>query len=147
MGLQNRVDPNPLVTPGVTNPDVTPATLSTTICQSGWTRTIRPPSGYTTLLKIQQIAQYGYTDTATTSYEEDHLIPLEVGGSPKDPANLWPEPAVASAPDGTPAGFHVKDRFENYLKAQVCAGTMALAVAQRQIASDWYGSWLADGRP
>jgi hypothetical protein len=25
-------------------------------------------------------------------YEEDHLIPLEDGGGPTDPRNLWPEP-------------------------------------------------------
>ena len=34
-----------------------------------------------------------YADTNPISdYEEDHLIPLELGGSPTSPLNLWPEP-------------------------------------------------------
>ena len=30
-----------------------------TICVHGWTRTIRPPSSYTSQLKVEQVAQYG----------------------------------------------------------------------------------------
>ena len=41
---------------------------------------------------MKQIAEYGYADTSTADYEEDHLIPLELGGAPRDPNNLWPEP-------------------------------------------------------
>ena len=57
-------------------------------------------------------------------------MPLEIGGS-NDIANLWPE-AAAPRP-----GFHEKDQVENYLRAQVCAGTMGLAQAQRAIATNW----------
>ena len=39
------------LTPGVVNPDVTQATIATTICRRGWTRTIRPPVSYTNDLK------------------------------------------------------------------------------------------------
>ena len=42
-------------------------------------------------LKRRQIAAYGYTDTDPRDYEEDHLIPLELGGAPGDPRNLWPQ--------------------------------------------------------
>jgi hypothetical protein len=49
----------------VTNPDVTQDTIDSTICVSGWTSTVRPPSSYTTALKIQQIAEYGYTNTSS----------------------------------------------------------------------------------
>ena len=34
-------------------------------------------------------------------YQEDHLVPLELGGAPRDKRNLWPEPNSAVLPDGT----------------------------------------------
>ena len=70
--------PNRTLTPGVTNPVVTQATIHRTICVSGWTATIRPPSSYTTALKVRQLATYGFTDRRTSNYEEDHLISLEL---------------------------------------------------------------------
>ena len=39
------------LTPGVLNPDVTQATIRTTVCRRGWTRTVRPPVSYTNALK------------------------------------------------------------------------------------------------
>jgi hypothetical protein len=36
------------LTPGVVNPAVTQATIRSTICKRGWTRTIRPPTATTT---------------------------------------------------------------------------------------------------
>jgi len=83
---------------------------------------------------------YGLTGT-TADYEEDHLIPLEVGGDPRDPRNLWPEPRGGEPNAGE------KDRFENYLHAQVCSGRMMLVDAQRAIATDWVSAWSAAGRP
>jgi len=122
-------DPN--CTPGATYPPVTQSTIGTTICVSGWTKTIRPPASYTDDLKVQQIAQYGYSDTSPADYEEDHLISLELGGQPTDPRNLWPQPRYGS-PNATN-----KDKVENYLKAQVCNGKLSLADAQKGIATDW----------
>jgi hypothetical protein len=121
-------DPN--CTPGATNPTVTQSTIGTTICVSGWIKTIRPPVSYTDDLKVQQIAQYGYSDTNPADYEEDHLISLELGGQPTDPRNLWPQPRYGS-PNATN-----KDKVENYLKAQVCNGRMSLADAQNGTATD-----------
>jgi hypothetical protein len=130
-------EPDPNLTPGALNPAVTPTTINTTICVSGWTATIRPSSSYTTALKIQQITQYGYSDTSTSSYEEDHLIPLELGGAPADLRNLWPEPYTISLADGRPTGAHTKDGFETKLKNEVCAGTISLAQAQTEIGDHW----------
>ena len=130
-------EPDPVLTPGALNPAVTQATIGSTICVSGWTATIRPPSSYTTNLKKQQIVQYAYTDTSTADYEEDHLISLELGGAPTDPRNLWPEPYTASLPDGRPTGAHTKDGFETQLKNEVCAGTISLATAQSEIGDHW----------
>lgn len=107
---------------------------------SGYSTMIRPPASYTDQLKIQQMRAYGLTGT-TADYEEDHLIPLEVGGDPRDPRNLWPEPRGGKPNAGE------KDRLENYLHAQVCAGRMMLADAQHAIATDWVSAWSAAGRP
>jgi hypothetical protein len=125
--------PDPVCTPGATNPDVRQDTIGSTICVSGWTATVRPPLSYTDPLKIQQIGEYGYRDTRLASYEEDHLIPLGVGGSPRDPKNLWPE--LRNAPTGQSAAG--KDQVEGKLRLMVCAGTAGLVAAQQAIATDW----------
>ena len=142
-------EPDPALTPGALNPAVTEATIHSTICVSGWTATIRPSESFTDALKVKQIGQYGYTDTKTADYEEDHLISLELGGAPADARNLWPEPYTASLADGRPTGAHTKDTFETKLKAEVCAGTITLAQGQADIGDHWvhayYGIALAAG--
>ncbi|MGZ6265904.1 MAG: hypothetical protein ACXWN4_03250, partial [Candidatus Limnocylindrales bacterium] len=130
-------EPDPALTPGALNPAVTQATISSTVCVSGWTDTIRPPTSYTNALKVTQITEYGYTDKALASYEEDHLISLQLGGNPTDPRNLWPQPYTVSLPDGRSVGARVKDTFETKLKKQVCAGTMTLAQAQAEVGIHW----------
>ncbi|MFJ9440840.1 hypothetical protein ACIRRH_03085 [Kitasatospora sp. NPDC101235] len=123
--------PDPYCTPGAYNPDVTQATIGQTICVSGWTATVRPPTSYTNPLKVQQIAAYGYADTNTADYEEDHLVPLELGGAPRDPANLWPEPRYGNQPAQS------KDSVETKLKNAVCNGRVGLDDARSAIANDW----------
>lgn len=113
----------PASTPGATNPAVTQASIGSTICVKGWTATIRPPASYTTDLKRRQIAALGLVGPLS-AYEEDHRIPLEVGGDPTDPANLWPEPWTG------PTGAHAKDALENRVHADICAGRMTLAQGQ-----------------
>jgi hypothetical protein len=123
--------PDPNCTPGVVNPDVTQENIAQTICVPGYTKTIRPPSSYTSSLKVRQIVEYGYGDTNPADYEEDHFIPLELGGHPTNPRNLWPEPHAAT--DGSSA----KDKVENALHALVCSGQLTLEEAQRRVTSDW----------
>jgi hypothetical protein len=125
--------PDASCTPGALNPDVRQSTIGATICVSGWTATVRPPTSYTNPLKVQQIAQYGYADTSTADYEEDHFIPLELGGAPRDPRNLWPEPR--SAPTGETASS--KDGVETRLKNLVCDGTATLAASQNALVANW----------
>jgi hypothetical protein len=134
-------EPARALTPGAANPAVTQSTIRSTICVTGWTATVRPPASYTTALKRRQIVEYGYRDTRLASYEEDHLISLELGGAPRSPANLWPEPYSVTLPDGTPVGARVKDQLENRLHDLVCSGSMRLATAQHLIATDWIGAW------
>jgi hypothetical protein len=127
--------PDPSCTPGATNPDVTQATIGSTICVSGWTATIRPSTTYTNALKKEQIAEYGYSDTNMSDYEEDHFIPLELGGAPRDPNNLWPQPHFATG--GSSDTSYTKDGVETKLKNAVCKGTVSLVDAQDAIATDW----------
>lgn len=120
--------PDSNCTPGAINPNVTQENIHQTICVSGYTKTVRPSATYTNKLKIQQIAEYGFTDTMLRDYEEDHLISLELGGAPSDPKNLWPEPGGSPNP---------KDKIENLCHHKVCDGTIMLTEAQKEIATNW----------
>jgi hypothetical protein len=111
------------LTPGVLNPSVTDASIGSTICTRGWTRTIRPPTSYTSALEVRQMRQYG-VGGSPSAYQEDHLISLELGGHPTDPRNLWPEPR--------PRAEEV-DAIENELNRRICAGELSLREAQRKI--------------
>ncbi len=122
--------PDHTCTPGAVDPRVTQDNIDATICVSGYTKTVRPPSGYTSALKVSQIRQYGYSDTDSSHYEEDHLIPLELGGHPTDPRNLWPEPLLSG-------GATRKDTVENRLHSEVCARLISLSAAQATMATDW----------
>ena len=129
--------PDPTRTPGAVNPAVTQGTIRSTICVSGWTRTVRPSSQYTSKLKREQLRALGYADQRPGDYHEDHLVPLSLGGSPDDVRNLWPEPLTVSG-GWSPAK---KDRLENALNRLVCAGRLSLADARAAIAADWISAY------
>jgi hypothetical protein len=124
--------PDPTLTPGVA--------LSATakdICTPGYSKSIRnvPVSE-----KKQVYSEYGISyPQPQGSYEVDHFISLELGGS-NDIANLWPEPA-----NPTP-GFHEKDVVENYLHEQVCSGALTLSDAQEKESTDWYAVYVTLAR-
>ncbi len=107
-------------TPGALNQDVTQATIRSTICRHGWTRTVRPPVSYTNALKLRQLSEYGLRGPPS-HFQEDHLISLELGGDPVDPRNLWPEPYPRAA---------AVDQIEDELNRKVCDGSLSLAAAQ-----------------
>lgn len=131
-----QIYPDPIRTPGVTNPEITDGNIFSYICSRKWsTRMIRPPVSYTNLLKRQQIEEYGYDDKNPKHYEEDHMIPLTLGGHPTDPKNLWPESWF------TKPNAHDKDTVEIYLKEKVCKREMTLSEAQRAIVEDWVVVW------
>jgi hypothetical protein len=111
---------DPVRTPGVINPDVTQATIGDTICRHGWTRSVRPPTDYTSELKLRQMREYG-VGGSPSDYQEDHLISLELGGHPTDPRNLWPEPIERALK---------VDRTENELNREVCSGELTLDEAR-----------------
>jgi hypothetical protein len=140
--------PKAMLTPGASNPNITQANILQTICNPDrleWqTKMIRPPRQYTNRLKREQMEEYGYADPQPNDFEEDHLIPLELGGDPTDPKNLWPEPYKTSIPEG---GARYKDQVENYLHKQVCSGNISLEEAQKEIAFDWYVVYVTQVSP
>ena len=132
----------PKATPGARNPAVTQMTIASTICVPGWAHAIRPPSGYTTAVKRRQIAAAGLPG-GMRAYEEDHLIPLELGGSADSSLNLWPEPRHSA--DGWTASQ--KDRLEDVLHRLVCSLLLPLPEAQAAIAADWHAAFRAHVAP
>jgi len=117
--------PNPQLTPG----DILETNI-TIICTVGYTATVRDVP-----LSVRKYVfqEYGkeYPQLFGT-YEVDHFIPLELGGS-NDITNLWFEPAP---------GYKLKDKVENWLHDQVCKHGMNISEAQNIIVDDWYAVYL-----
>ncbi len=118
--------PDPHCTPGAVNPAVRQDTIKDTICRTGWTKTVRPPTSKTNTMKAASARSYDLAPGDKGEY--DHLVSLELGGAPDDPRNLWVEPGKIPNP---------KDAVENKLHAAVCSGLIQLAPAQKAIAGDW----------
>jgi hypothetical protein len=137
-GLYER--PDPRCNPGAVNPEVTQATLSSTICRSGWTSKVRPPESVTEPEKLADLRAYGVGPASR--FEYDHIVPLELGGAVNDRRNLWPEPDYQA-----PTGFYLnpKDRLESVLRRRVCDGALTLAQAQRLIAANWASAYARYG--
>ncbi|GAC1657116.1 MAG: hypothetical protein NVS9B1_14060 [Candidatus Dormibacteraceae bacterium] len=117
------------------NPAVTQATIASTICVIGWTATVRPPASYTGNLKVQQMAAL-HLAGAPSDFEEDHRVPLELGGDPTDVRNLSPELRVSAG-----GGAEVKDRDENAARAAVCSGSKSLVQVQTEFVAKWLSQW------
>jgi hypothetical protein len=138
-GLYER--PDRRCTPGAINPAVTQGGIGETICRSGWTSTVRPRVSITEPEKFASMAAYS-AGARASSYEYDHLVPLELGGALNDARNMWPEPDYTSS-----FGFYKnpKDRLEGVLHRLVCDGVMRLSQAQRIIAGNWVTAYRAYG--
>jgi hypothetical protein len=150
--------PDAHLTPGATDPAVAQETIERTICVRGYSKSVRPSIAVTDPIKREVLSRYAAlgdpwrADQERGHYELDHLISLELGGAPADPANLWPEPyerpnRMHGAVAGTTVGSESKDRLENSLHDAVCSGRMPLAAAQHAIATNWYQAWVQAGRP
>lgn len=128
--------PDSACTPGATDSRVSQENIQQTICVSGYSSSVRPPTSVTNPIKTKQMAAYGDTDSKS-NYELDHLISLELGGCPDCVTNLWPEPYNIAL------GAHEKDKVENYLHKEVCNGSISLQTAQSEIAHDWVGVYYS----
>lgn len=134
-------EPDLHCTLGALNPDVTQASIDSTICRGGWTATVRPPESIAEPEKLASMEAYGDGGSAS-SYEYDHDVPLELGGAANDPRNLWPEPDYPA-----PSAFYLnpKDHLEQALNRLVCDGRMSLSQAQQSIADDWVSAYRRHG--
>lgn len=127
VNAQSSLDrPNSSLTPGAVF-----AVGRAEICQAGYTKKVRHVSGK---VKEQVYGEYGIRHHRSGEYEIDHLVPLEIGGA-NDIKNLWPQPYQGAW------NAHQKDKLENALHRRVCAGTLSLEQAQREVAADWIGAY------
>ena len=110
------------------NPDVTQATIATTICQTGWTRTVRPYVSAMKTIKAEMLASIGEPIERRNQYELDHRIPLALGGAIIDRRNLALQPIDEA---------RQKDAIEVCLSSLVCQGKIDLDDAQGAIWEDW----------
>ena len=126
---------------GLLNPDVIPATVSQTICTSGYTKSVRPSTSFTNGIKKRFFRDQGMDFEAEKGgYELDHIIPLALGGHPRNIHNL-----MLQAWEG-PDGAKRKDRLEVKLQCLVCSGDVALKEAQDAIWTNWKEAYAVYGR-
>jgi hypothetical protein len=117
--------------PGVLSTGVEQSNIETTICVSGWTKTVRPPVSYTQRLKRKMLEWAGLDQSEALKYELDHFVPLSLDGHPTSVDNLW-----LQRWDG-PSGARVKDRLERALQVAVCHGRLTLSAAREAIQRGW----------
>lgn len=117
--LHGQEGPDRTCTPGRVDTTLTAAGL----CPHANTVARRSVSAATKRIVLRS---YGL-DPVTFHGEVDHLVSLELGGT-NDVHNLWPQ--AGSVPNA-------KDRIENQLHADLCAGHMTLHDIQQHIAADW----------
>ena len=135
--------PDSHLTPGSIDPSVTQENIHATVCTKGYTETVRPDKEYTNRLKHEQLRQYRYPDLNPGNYEQDHLIPLNIGGNPSDPKNLWPQPRRGEW------SAEQKNDLEFVVYKMVCRGEVSLREAQQRMARDWiqaYKDWVPSHR-
>lgn len=119
--------PQPDLTPGVTLPLAT-----RDLCAADAPRIAQPiPAS----VHQRVFASYGADPAHADAYELDHLVTPELGGA-SAAGNLWPQPY-----GGTAWNAYVKDELEQLLHQRVCAGTMTLASAQRELSGDWIAAY------
>ena len=114
------------------NSDVTPDTISGTICTAGYTKAIRPSTTYTNGVKFKLMREAGVDQSQSADYALDHIVPLVLGGSPRSRQNL----RLLTARENSR-----KSRIEVKLRCMVCSGQLPLQTAQEAIYNDWQGAY------
>ena len=129
-GNEKFSDIQPMPDPNLTPGDKLPVTVAT-VCRRGYTKSLPQVDAATKELVYRR---YGI-EPVPGSYEIDHLIAKELGGS-NEVRNLWPQPK-----DTFLWNSKVKDRLENQLHSMVCNGAITLDQAQQEIAHDWVATY------
>ena len=125
---------------GAVDPAVTTETIDTTICVSGYARSVRPPYSVTGRIK-RQLMRAQHPGERFAGYELDHLVPLALGWAPADERNLCLEPWTG------PMNANDKDALEFVLWRLVCRHEVALRTAQRAIADNWIEAYRRYATP
>lgn len=110
---------NPALTPGVIDKTLTASYL----CSSKTSLRRRA----STAEKRSVYESYNIPKLKRILYRLDDVVPLSLGGV-NTIGNLWPQPLIESLQ---------KDRMENKLRKQVCAGLLPLAEAQQYFLSNY----------
>lgn len=120
-------------TPGVRSPAVTQSNLHSTICSRNYVARITPSSTFLETVEKEELHGAYANDSrlAASKYQENYLIPLQLGGSPTAIGNMWP--MVRSYRWDA----HRKHDVEHALNRLVCRGQLTLADAQRIIVTNW----------
>ncbi len=122
-----RLEPDHALTPGDAR------TISTSdVCRVSHSDDARLLSASTQQKVLQE---YGIDRAQSQEYELDYLISPQLGGT-DDIRNLWPEPESSTA-----WNVQAKDALEMRLRQLVCDGTINLATAQRDLATDWVSAY------
>jgi hypothetical protein len=123
------VVPDPACTPGALDAAAV-ADPGRTMCAAGWSRRARPSESYTEPLKIRGMVAYGSVGPPS-AYEEDHLVAIEDGGSPRSRKNLWPEYLYGAG------GAVEKDKAEARVHDLICAGRLSVRQGAAALEGDW----------
>lgn len=111
---------------GVVDQNITQENIHQTICVPGYSKTVRPPASYTGKIKRQWL----HPATNTRDYELDHILPISLGGSPRNKGNLYMQKWEGKC------GARAKDKDEYRMYRAVCRGLVTLKEAQ-QFFSPW----------
>ena len=117
---------------GALNPDVTQDTIAQTICVPGYTKSLRPATSFTNGVKALLLKRASLDPSSGTDYQLDHIIPLALGGHPRELDNLELQPWDEAKR---------KDRIEVKLQCMVCSGQVSLGTAQSEILRDWEATY------
>jgi hypothetical protein len=114
------------------NPVVRQETIDKTICVPGYAMGVRPATRYTKGVKQMYLQRAQLNPRLAQAYELDHIIPLTLGGHPRNLALQIREGEN---------GARRKDQIEEKLQCLVCSGQVTLATAQRDILEDWQAAY------
>lgn len=125
--VEDRVEPNPKLTPGATRP----VSMQDVCAVPHEEVVVDVPEP----LREKILREYGIAEKRENDFEIDFLIAPRLGGT-EDPQNLWPEPYASSIWNA-----RVKDDLEERLHEMVCSGEVSLKTAQNDISADWIGAY------
>jgi hypothetical protein len=121
-------------TPGAYDPTITQDNIAATICNPKFVAARKPPPSWTAVT-TRRIAAVQLPDIDTGSVVLDQLVPISLGGAPKDYRNLWLQSWAGQE------NAEKKDGLETLLNRMVCSGQLSLATAQEAVAVNWLDTY------